>query len=139
MSDEPKVLHEWELAGYHSRIVETQPGIVSSEQAMDDDKRGRLWLSNRSPFGWQNEMIHLAISNESLASEVATLRKERDEAREVALDLIPLAADAAEKQNGDWACAECRPHSDMLKEGWTCSYHRALTFRARIASREGGR
>ena len=83
--------------------------------------------------------VPLDLANEflRLASEVATLRKERDEAREVALDLIHLAADAAERRNGDWACAECRPHSDMLKEGWSCGYHRALALRARIASREG--
>lgn len=65
---EPKVLYEWELAGYRGRIVEVEPGIVTSEHAMDDDKLGRLWLSNRSPFGWQNEMIHLALANEALAA-----------------------------------------------------------------------
>jgi len=26
----------------------------------------------------------------------------------------------------DWACAECRPNSDMLKDGFQCSYHSAL-------------
>lgn len=28
-------------------------------------------------------------------------------------------------QNGDWACAECRPQSDMLVAGFRCAYHRA--------------
>jgi hypothetical protein len=26
---------------------------------------------------------------------------------------------------GDWACAECRPYSDMLKDGFRCAYHEA--------------
>jgi len=121
LSDVVKVLHEWKLAGYHSRIVETQPGIVSSEQAMDDNKLGRLWLSNRSPFGWRNEMIHLAIANEALASEVATLRKERDEALEV-----------ADKSNQHHRCYGC---NEDLRCDWCNEDLKEL--RARIASREG--
>jgi hypothetical protein len=27
--------------------------------------------------------------------------------------------------NSDWACAECIPHSDMLKSGFLCAYHAA--------------
>ena len=61
-----KLLHEWTLAGYHCRLVEDQPGIVISQQAMDDDKRGRLWLANRSPMGWANEIIQLALEVERL-------------------------------------------------------------------------
>lgn len=26
----------------------------------------------------------------------------------------------------DWACKECVPHSDMLREGFQCSYHLAV-------------
>lgn len=29
-------------------------------------------------------------------------------------------------RNGDWACAECKPHSDMIKAGFQCGWHRAL-------------
>lgn len=28
--------------------------------------------------------------------------------------------------NGDWACAECRPHSDMLIDGFRCQQHALL-------------
>lgn len=27
--------------------------------------------------------------------------------------------------NGDWACAECRPQSDMIRKGFRCAYHEA--------------
>ena len=82
MSDERrKVLHEWTLAGYHCRIVEVQPGIVSAEQAMDDDVRGRLWLPKLNPIGWQNEMIQL--SSALATSEAA---REKAEAERLTLE-----------------------------------------------------
>ena len=28
---------------------------------------------------------------------------------------------------GDWACKECRPNSDMLKPGFQCLYHAAIS------------
>ena len=67
---EPKVMHEWTLAGYHSRIVEDAPGIVLSEEAIDDDRLGRLWVSKMSPMGWRNEMIHLAAEVARLSALV---------------------------------------------------------------------
>jgi hypothetical protein len=30
-----------------------------------------------------------------------------------------------EGANGDWACAECRPTSDIISPGFQCSYHAA--------------
>lgn len=66
MNDYPRTIYGWEFSGYHCRIVETEPGIVHSEQAMDDDQKGRLWLSNRSPMGWQNEILCLVAEIERL-------------------------------------------------------------------------
>ena len=36
-------------------------------------------------------------------------------------------------RNGDWACGQCKPHSDMIKDGFVCGYHRA-TARAKELS-----
>ena len=35
------------------------------------------------------------------------------------------------KYGGDHACAECYPHSKVLKEGFVCVYHEAKKFRDR--------
>ena len=34
--------------------------------------------------------------------------------------------------SGDWACAQCKPYSDMIKEGFVCGYHRAESRRKPI-------
>jgi len=28
-------------------------------------------------------------------------------------------------RNGDWACAQCKPNSEIIKKGFVCGYHRA--------------
>lgn len=35
------------------------------------------------------------------------------------------------KYGGDHACAECYPHSEVLKKGFVCVYHEANKFRDR--------
>jgi hypothetical protein len=41
---------------------------------------------------------------------------------------ILVAASYIKRLGGqqDWACVKCVPHSDMLVDGFTCYYHRAL-------------
>jgi hypothetical protein len=58
------------------------------------------------------------------------LRNERDAARDALRSLIDAhwVRDAATSRNGDWACVECRPHSDVIKRGFRCSYHAALAL-----------
>lgn len=34
--------------------------------------------------------------------------------------------------NGDWACRECRPYSDIIKGGFQCCYHLALSIIERV-------
>lgn len=33
--------------------------------------------------------------------------------------------------SGDWACVECKPHSDMLIDGFQCAYHKGKEFLGR--------
>ncbi len=42
--------------------------------------------------------------------------------------LTGLVKHGKPEENGDWACRECKPHSDILQEGFQCSYHAALTL-----------
>lgn len=79
--------------------------------------------------------------------------KTRDEAwakwdaQVVAVEIERLRKDLAEQddfilkftqtdRNGDWACAQCKPHSDMIEKGFTCGYHRAVV-RASVAKMTG--
>jgi len=45
-------------------------------------------------------------------------------------EALALALEALEKHGTvplDWACEDCRPNSDMLKAGFQCRYHAAIT------------
>lgn len=72
MSEGKKVLHEWQLAGYVCRIVETEPGIVSYFQARNEGEP-RSWKFEKveHPIGTANEIIHLAQSHDALAARLA--------------------------------------------------------------------
>lgn len=68
-------------------------------------------------------LIHsCGICGESLGATRAltAVTAERDRLRA----LLEKAGRALEPpSNGDWACAECKPYSDMLKPGFQCAYH----------------
>jgi hypothetical protein len=64
-----------------------------------------------------------------LRAELATAERERDE-------LLTRAQRLANRfdlsqVNGDWACRECRPYSDMLKEGFVCDVHALRAWRTK--------
>lgn len=47
---------------------------------------------------------------------------------EAAVALVPWleAIRLGERWLPDWACRECVPHSDVLKDGFRCRYHEAI-------------
>jgi hypothetical protein len=47
----------------------------------------------------------------------------KDEALKLALDALEKHGEAPK----DWACKECVPFSDILKDGFQCKYHEAMT------------
>lgn len=53
------------------------------------------------------------------AEEILRLRTELAEQDDFILNFTD------NNRNGDWACAQCKPHSDMIKDGFVCGYHRA--------------
>jgi hypothetical protein len=45
------------------------------------------------------------------------------------IEALKMALEALEKHGvapKDWACKECAPFSDMLKDGFQCKYHAAI-------------
>jgi len=57
-------------------------------------------------------------------------------------EALALALEALEKHGAvplDWACAECRPNSDMLKIGFQCRYHAAITAIKQAITLEDGK
>lgn len=62
--------------------------------------------------------------NESLRSAAALAESEVARLREIMGFLVLHRP----KVNGDWACAECKPYSDMLVAGFQCAWHSALTI-----------
>ena len=60
-----------------------------------------------------------------LADLVAT-RAERDEALSIIARLLTNYGGMTAP--GDWACVECHPDSEILKEGFRCAYHDAIAI-----------
>jgi hypothetical protein len=60
------------------------------------------------------------VGCEAANDELERLCRERDETREILRRLFKLG-----QPPGDWACAECRPGSEVLRVGFKCAYHAA--------------
>lgn len=85
-----------------------------------------------------NECRSLERENSRLQRENADLRAklaaaEADTKRLAAFILLYANGNFG----GDWACVECHPNSDILIDGFQCTYHRAKAIDA--MAQDGGR
>lgn len=91
------------------------------------------------------QIATLVVDHARMRDENERLTRERDEARKLAADaahqlanerqvvadlrtLMARAVRLAKRfdlsqVNSNWACAQCRPYSDMLKAGFVCDVH----------------
>jgi hypothetical protein len=61
-------------------------------------------------------------------NEVGRIIAERSRLREALAGLVAVVEREGwwSQLNGDWACAECKPDSDMLIPGMRCQFHAAI-------------
>jgi hypothetical protein len=65
--------------------------------------------------------------SQELDDFIAALEAENARLREALTDLMAVVEREGwwSQLNGDWACAECKPESDMLIPGMRCEFHAA--------------
>ena len=93
----------------------TAAGAVFLEALLAQDRAGNL----TPPVDWEHGIRK--VEAEAAARAV-------DEAREMADFIVKRFPSGYD----DWACAECRPHSDMLKPGFQCVPHLAAALVAHL-------
>lgn len=67
---------------------------------------------------------HIAAASPSVVLELIARLRAAEQAADVAEKLSPRLEPFG---NGDWACAECRPESDILVAGFQCHIHALRT------------
>lgn len=124
---------EWDYPGQTVRDVTALASRERKMRAILEVPRGRLQAGLTGPI---LAKIDAALAPDAVGLDVlrptvalAAARRDRDEALDVIAGLLRLVDRLRNCDfgcfNGDWACAECKPHSDMLKDGFACDYHRA--------------
>jgi hypothetical protein len=95
------------IAGY-DRDMRTEPECVKCHDPLD---------SSNEPSAFCSSCIYL-VADAMAEQFVALLQRATRLANSPDLD----------KRNGDWACAERRPGSDILVEGFRCDIHTILAM-----------
>lgn len=68
------------------------------------------------------------------------LEQSEQRVRELEKDAADFAKHIAKESplgDNNWACARCRPNSEILKPGWFCVVHRAIDFDAAMKKENG--
>lgn len=80
------------------------------------DQLARILTERYDDFNGSHADAAVTLARFIVAAMPVVRAAEQPDVRRALLNML-------ERRNGDWACAECRPKSDVLTPGFRCGLH----------------